>query len=47
MTKKKYPASIKAVCDLDTGNPYELGRYAEDDDWFCANGERKDDENET
>lgn len=33
---------LKAMCELDTGDPFELGRYAEDDDWFCADGERKD-----
>lgn len=34
--------NIKATCELDTGDPFELGRYAEDDDWFCADGERKE-----
>jgi hypothetical protein len=33
---------LKAKCELDTGDPFELGRNAEDDDWFCADGERKD-----
>lgn len=33
---------IKAMCELDTGDPFELSRCAEDDDWFCADGERKD-----
>lgn len=33
---------IKAMCVLDTGDPFELSRCAEDDDWFCADGERKD-----
>lgn len=33
---------LKAMCDLDTGDPFALGRNAEDDDWFCADGERKD-----
>lgn len=28
-------------CELDTGDPFELGRNAEDDNWFCADGERK------
>lgn len=32
----------KAECELDTGDPYELGRNAWDDNWFCADGERKD-----
>lgn len=31
----------KYYCDLDTGDPYELGRIAENDDWFCADAERK------
>lgn len=30
-----------AECDLDTGDPYALGRNAEEDDWFCADGEKK------
>lgn len=33
---------IKAMCELDTGDPFELSRNAEYDDWFCADGERKD-----
>ncbi len=33
---------LKAMCELDTGDPFELSRYAEDDDWYCADGERKD-----
>lgn len=33
---------LKAMCELDTGDPFELGRNAEEDDWFCADGERKD-----
>ena len=40
----KKPGSLKAVCELDTGDLDELGRYAENDDWFCADGERKDDD---
>lgn len=35
--------SIKAMCALDTGDVFELGRNAWDDDWFCADGERKTD----
>ena len=35
---------LKAYCDLDTGDPFELGRCAEDDNWFCADGERRTDE---
>ena len=34
---------LKAMCDLDTGDPFELGRYAENDDWYCADGERRED----
>lgn len=33
---------IKAICELDTGDPFELSRCAENDDWFCADGERKE-----
>lgn len=29
---------LKAMCKLDTGDPFELGRNAEDDNWFCADG---------
>lgn len=31
---------VKAVCDKDTGNPFDLARNANDDGWFCADGER-------
>lgn len=40
---KKGYMNLKARCALDTGDPFELGRNAEDDDWYCADGERKDD----
>lgn len=33
------------MCSLDTGDPYELGRCAEDENWFCADAERR--ENDT
>ena len=33
---------IEAMCELDTGDPFELGRDAWEDDWFCADGERKE-----
>lgn len=36
---------LKAECDLDTGDPFSLGRRAEEDDWFCADGERKEGDN--
>ncbi len=32
---------LKAYCKLDTGDIFSLGRCAEDDNWFCADGERK------
>lgn len=39
--KRGHLKEIKAVCELDTGDPYELGRNAENDNWFCADGERR------
>lgn len=36
---------LKAICDKDTGDPFELGRNAEDDEWFCADAERREDAN--
>lgn len=33
---------IRAICLLDTGDPFELGRRADLDDWFCADGEHKE-----
>lgn len=38
---------IKGYCELDTGDPFELGRDAENDDWFCADAERREERNET
>lgn len=35
----KYP-----VCWLDSADPCELTRNADEDDWFCADGERRDDD---
>lgn len=35
-------APVTAICDLDTGDPFELGRNAYDDNWFCADGEKKE-----
>ena len=32
--------NIKGYCELDTGDPFELGRDAQNDDWFCADAER-------
>lgn len=40
--KRGYMKLIKAVCDLDTGDCFQLGRNAENDDWFCADGERRE-----
>ena len=34
--------NLKAYCELDTGDPFVLGRYAENDDWFCADAERRE-----
>lgn len=34
---------LEAICELDTGDPFELGRCAENDEWFCADGERRED----
>lgn len=34
--------NLKAMCELDSGDPFELGRCAEDDEWFCADAERKE-----
>ena len=39
--------NLKAMCDLDTGDIFELARCAEIDDWFCADGERRTDEQQT
>ena len=38
--------NLKAMCDLDNGDIFALGRNAEDDDWFCADGEPKEEEHE-
>lgn len=32
---------LKAFCELDTDDIFQLGRNAENDDWFCADGELK------
>ena len=32
------------VCGLDSADPCELTRNADEDDWFCADGERRDSE---
>ena len=35
-------SKLKAICELDTGDIFQLGRYAEEDDWFCADAERRE-----
>lgn len=40
---KKGYMRIKAMCELDNGDIFALGRNADDPDWFCADGERRDD----
>lgn len=34
---------LKAMCRLDTGDIFELGRCADNDKWFCADGDRRED----
>lgn len=29
------------VCLLDSSDPYDTSRNADDDNWYCADGERK------
>ena len=29
------------MCGLDTGDPYGLGRCADDENWYCADAERR------
>lgn len=41
---REYYRESDYMCALDTGDPYMTARNAEDDDWFCADAERKDDE---
>lgn len=36
--------NLKAECELDTGDIFALGRDAQIDDWFCADGEKNDNE---
>lgn len=33
---------LKAMCELDTGDPFAFGRDAGNEDWFCADGKRKE-----
>lgn len=33
---------LKAMCEHDTGDPFERGRCAENDEWFCADGAKMD-----
>lgn len=39
---KKGYMRIEAMCELDNGDIFALGRNADDPDWFCADGERRD-----
>ena len=39
---KKGYFDLEAMCSLDTGDIFELGRNAWDPDWFCADGERRE-----
>lgn len=32
------------ICEMDSADPYERNRDCENDDWFCADGERRDGE---
>ena len=41
-THRCFVSRFGYMCTLDTGDPYETGRNAYDDDWFCADGERND-----
>lgn len=34
---------LKAMCNLDTGDLFGLGREAEEDEWYCADAERRTD----
>lgn len=38
---KKGYLGIKAMCDVE-GDIFDLSRYAWEDEWFCAEGERKE-----
>lgn len=31
---------IKAYCELDTGNPFDVSRDSSNDNWFCGDAER-------
>lgn len=33
--------NLKAMCELDTGDIFQLGRHAENDEWYCADAERR------
>lgn len=30
------------MCELDTGDPFEYSRHVNDDNWYCADGERRE-----
>ena len=40
--KSGHLINISAVCLLDTGDMYELGRNAWNDEWYCADAERRE-----
>ena len=42
--REKGYLNIKGYCELDTGDPFELGRDAQNDDWYCADAERRTDD---
>ena len=40
---RKYDDFMKEfVCDLDAADPYERSRCAENDEWFCKDGEENE-----
>lgn len=34
--------TVNWECVLDSGDPYEQSRHAEDDNWFCGDGEARE-----
>ena len=41
---REYDEDFGYMCEYDTGDPYCTGRNAEDDEWFCADAERRQDD---
>lgn len=41
---KKGYLKLKALCEIDTGDIFQSGRNAMDDEWYCADAERREDE---